>query len=68
METRESERRCTGTMQEYPGSTVWKDYVYLCPVCGKWSEPSNVTQLNDDGTESYLCEPCGEEAFPLAVS
>ncbi len=58
---RESERRCTGRHAEYPGAYAWPDYEYLCPHCKTWGSGSNVSEINDDGTDSILCEKCAEK-------
>ena len=62
---RESNKRCVGNIQEYPGSTVWKEYQYRCPECKKWHNGSNTTTVHEDGTESYLCEKCEEQVAHL---
>lgn len=38
--------------------TRWNNYEYRCPVCRKWSNGSDVTEVNDKGEESMLCEKC----------
>lgn len=53
-----SNRRKIGQLQEYPGATIWPDYEYRCPECGKWHGGSDVSQTLDDGTESYVCNAC----------
>jgi hypothetical protein len=63
----EADRRCISNYQEYPGATTWKEYEYLCPVCNTWGGGSDVTQTNEDGTESMLCEDCAEKAFPTTL-
>lgn len=60
MAIRNSERRCVGALREYPGATTWYEYEYKCPDCGKWSAGSDVTLVNDDGTESMLCPTCAD--------
>ena len=60
---RESDRRCVGRVQEYPGGPAWPEYEYRCPECGKWSGGSDVTMPHDDGTDSVLCPECADK-FP----
>lgn len=67
MKIRESDRRVVNSLQEYPGTTTWHDYEYLCPECRQWHKTGgDVTEVHDDGTESILCEPCAEKIeFPI---
>lgn len=70
---RSEEKRILGPHQEYPGTIVWYEYAYLCPVCRRWSGGSDVTQDNEDGTESVLCPACADkivfdESANVAVS
>jgi len=68
MQIRKSDRRCIGHLQEYPGSYAWPEYEYRCPDCEAWHAGSDVTQVHDDGTESYLCSKCAaEEAIEHAA-
>jgi hypothetical protein len=71
MRTRETDRRCVGSYAEYPGAYAWPEYEYRCPDCGCWSDGSDVTQSNADGTESVLCEACAgcwSDSVPYSVT
>ena len=61
---KESDKRIIGREETGFGFIGWPIYEYRCPVCDKWHKGSDVTQMNDDGTESVLCETCAGEVFP----
>jgi len=51
-------KRPVRSLQEYPGTTIWIDYEYLCPDCNTWTENiSDITDLNNNP----LCEKCAKE-------
>ena len=45
----------------YPCETHWPIYEYRCPECGIWHQSGgDVTQIEDDGSETYLCRICAD--------
>lgn len=61
---RNNECRKVGYEQEYPGTTCWAIYQYLCCECGQWGDCSGTERVNDDGTVSPICPDC-EANLPL---
>jgi hypothetical protein len=49
------------------GETIfWPNRELKCPQCGKWTAKfGEVSITNDDGTESYICDSCGNQEHRL---
>lgn len=59
------QKRVIRQYQEYPGSTIWRDYEVVCPDCGQWRKSSGDVDVlvHIDGKEEWhsVCADCAKE-------
>ena len=57
-------KQIVGQTQEYPGTIPWYVYAVRCPVCKRMvTEYGDVSEVDSDGDEHYLCIPCGDKVW-----
>ncbi len=49
------------SLQEYPNTTVWKDYAVRCPLCNRLTEDYGEVETLIQDEWFQLCNPCGNE-------